>query len=191
MPVGRLILGSLALASVVACAGLGLGFQTRESSGVPLLEFQNVRFDGTNLTGRVLVGADGGAITVDARLTPHAIVNVEQVADCATGQPTRYLLADSFIPPPREADLITLLEGHWYGADVSFLIFDETIIGQPSPECLLATVVYWPPSHDPDRDVVTPAKVIVRVERTGASESLPPVADGDGDAGVKHDGGVK
>lgn len=130
------------------------------------------------------MGAVGGSITVDARLTPHARVHVEDVSDCLTGKPLNFLMVDSIAPARRAADLLTLPEGHWYGAEVKFLVFNDETSEKPNPACIVATIAYWPVGSGSDYEKLKPAEVAVRVTRSGTSGPAGAAPDGGFDAGV-------
>jgi hypothetical protein len=104
------------------------------------LEMQDIRYDGQTLSGRILVGAVGGALRLDRRLISSASVNVDAVSDCMTGSPVTFLLVDGFPPAPRDEDLLILKPGYWYGARVLFPLFSERFMGKAGPECIEADV---------------------------------------------------
>ncbi|RKG95547.1 hypothetical protein D7V97_37010, partial [Corallococcus sp. CA053C] len=110
----------------------------------PLLEFQSPRYDGTALSGRILVGAEAGPLTLDRRLIENTSLEVAAVLDCATAQPVEFLVADRFPPPAREEDLLKLEPGYWFGAEVEFPLFDERLNGRRGPDCIDLTLTFHP-----------------------------------------------
>ena len=84
MQVSRVTLCSTVLAVATACAAFRL--EPPASPGTPKLEFQDARFDGKDLHGRILVGAVGGPVILDGRLIAHSTVTVENVLDCLTNE---------------------------------------------------------------------------------------------------------
>lgn len=174
MPMNRVLLGAAVLVLVAACTGLR--FRAISQPGAPKLEFQNARYDGKELHGRLLVGAVGGPVTLDGRLIEHSTVTVEDVFDCATREQVG-VMADSFPPPPRESELITITEGYWYGADVDLLVLTEEV-KTSSPDCILATIAVWPRATA--GKMVVPAELVVRVMKAAPAA---PTVDAGADAG--------
>jgi hypothetical protein len=106
------------------------------STGQAVVEVHNIRYDGSFLSGRFLVGVKQGLIRLDKRLVENVSINVESVSDCATGQQVGYFFTDSFPPPPTTEDLLVLRPGQWYGVDFRYPLFAERATGQPSPDCI-------------------------------------------------------
>lgn len=109
-----------------------------ESDGVSkgpraVLEVQNVQYDGEMLSGRLLVGALGDGLRLDKRLISGVHVNVDSVAECATGRQVSFVIWDSFPPTGREEDILILNRGYWYGAEMRFPLFIR-----PGPACINA-----------------------------------------------------
>lgn len=100
------------------------------------LEFQNLEHDGKSLYGRFLVGVEGGSIRLDKQLIPNISVTVDSVRTCDTYQEIPYIFADFFAPPPKQEHLLILEPGQWYGREISFLLLDEKMTGQPAPPCV-------------------------------------------------------
>jgi hypothetical protein len=160
----HLVAGGSVLALASACVLFRASEPNARADGAPRIEFQNARFDGEYLMGRLLVGAAGGPVTIDARLIRHSTVHVEDVFDCVTHEPLEFLMADSFTTPPRSSELLTLTEGHWYGADLDLLVFAEKLNKRPSPDCIEARLVFLAePTRGEER---ASAELTVRVART-------------------------
>lgn len=173
MSVNRLVLGSLVLTLAGACTAFRFLQEPAVAPGTTKIEFENPRIEGKYLVGRVLVGAVGGPVTLDHRLTPHANVQVVDVMDCVTQAPIDFLMWDAVTPEPRDTERITVGEGYWYGADLRLLVYDEALIGKPSPDCILAKVVVV---LDPSRTEAQGAysAIVVRAERIHPAPVEPP-----------------
>lgn len=181
MQVSRIAWGVL-LALASACAGFELFSKPPVPAGVPRIEFQNARFDGEHLFGRLLVGAVGGAVTIDARLKAHSTVHIEGVLDCATNQPVYFLQVDGAATEPLDRDLLTLTEGRWYGRDLGLLVFAKDLAEEPIPQCILARIVFLAEPNDAQER--PRAEIIVRVEQTAAPIPSGSRPDQEPDAGI-------
>lgn len=104
------------------------------------MEFQKVQYNGQTLSARLLVGVVEGSLTLDKRLVENTSISVESVTRCDTEQPLEYLEVDRFPAPAQEKDLLVLKPGYWYGAEVSFPLFDPKLNGQSGPDCIEATL---------------------------------------------------
>ncbi|MFP2901602.1 hypothetical protein [Corallococcus sp. 4LFB] len=136
------------------------------STARPLIEFQSPHYDGSTLSGRILVGAAEGAITVDRRLVENSSLEVTAVLDCATAQPVEFLVADRFPSPARAEDLLGLEPGYWFGADVDFPLFDEQLNGKRGPDCIDLTLALHP--KHPTSPVTTTLRVTRPMEEPDA-----------------------
>lgn len=182
----RYVLACSALAVVLAsCSTLTQWLRMDEHeppNGMPRIEVDHVRYDGRDLAGRLLVTAVDGGINIDRRFIENAAVTVRETYDCDTGRPVEFLLIDSFPPPPGGQDLILVTPGKWYGAEVSFSLFDERLNQQDGPACVRASIdllVYRGADRSTER---------FRFDMTARKES----PDGGGaDAGVEVDAGVR
>lgn len=156
MPVNRsaFILGGLLL-FLAACARIPFfgGVDENAHGGQPpaksqdspaqaILEFQNPRFDGEVLSGRLLVSVEKGELIVDKRLIVNASVEVESVWGCGSSQPIGFLEVDAFPEPAREDELLTLTPGYWYGAETRFFLFDPEFTGTQAPSCIEVAILY-------------------------------------------------
>jgi hypothetical protein len=137
------VIGVLCALSLTACQGFPLwrsGPSRRAETPGPAaqvkLEFQHLEHDGKSLYGRFLVGVEGGSIRLDKQLIPNISLTVESVKSCETLREVPYIFADFFAPPPKEEHLLLLEPGQWYGRDISFLLLDEKMTGQPAPPCV-------------------------------------------------------
>jgi hypothetical protein len=161
------------------------GTATREPPPAhAVLELQDTQYDGEYLSGRLLVGVVDGRVTIDKRLIENVSVQVESVSDCMVGQPVAYVEADSFPKPVTEEDLLTLTTGYWYGTQVRFFLFDETLIGKKAPDCIEVALLL----RAVDRSVA--ARLRVRGERKvqilpndGGSAQLPECNSSNADGG--------
>ncbi|MBN9685104.1 MULTISPECIES: hypothetical protein [unclassified Corallococcus] len=136
------------------------------SAARPLIEFQSPCYDGSTLSGRILVSAAEGAITVDRRLLENSSLEVTAVLDCATTQPVEFLVADRFPAPARAEDLLSLEPGYWFGADVEFPLFDEQLNGKRGPDCIDLTLTFHP--KHPTSPVTTTLRVTRPMEQPDA-----------------------
>ena len=143
----KLIPGGFLL--MAACAGFPLPWRTEaspqelgeasESEKTPgrvRLEFQDVRYDGETLSGRLLIGVEEGRLRLNRQLHPDLQVEVRSPVDCHTGLPVRFIVWDGF-PPRLKEHLLILDKGYWFGRTVDFSLFDERLTGA-GPECLKA-----------------------------------------------------
>lgn len=128
----------VSLLPILGCVGIRpspAGSSSAEA-GQAVVEVHNIRYDGSFLSGRFLVGVEQGIIRLDKRLVENVSINVESVLDCATGRQVGYFFTDSFPPPPTADDLLVLRSGQWYGVDFRYPLFAERVTGQPSPDCI-------------------------------------------------------
>jgi hypothetical protein len=174
-----LIIGS----ALVACSTLSRRLRVDENeqpNGVPRIEVDRVRYDGRDLVGRVQVTAIDGGVRIDRRFIENSSVTVRNAYDCDTGSPVEFLIVDSFPPPPDAEDLVLVTPGRWYGAEVTFSLFDERLNGRPGPNCVRA-----------DLDLTVYRGTEGRAERFrfGVTARRTPPAGG-GDAGSTLDAGV-
>jgi hypothetical protein len=137
---------------LTACKGLPFFWRTEpgtdihdpaQAPGQIALEWQEVRYDGWSLSGRLLVGAVGRSLRLDKRLIQTVSIYVRSVSACDSGQPVRFLRMDYFPPRAREKDLLVLEPGYWYGTRIDFKLFDEQYHGPSGgPECIDAELVF-------------------------------------------------
>ncbi|MDY7232657.1 hypothetical protein [Hyalangium rubrum] len=106
-----------------------------QQSPLAVLEVHNSQYDGRILSGRLLVGSLVDGLRLDKRLDSGADINVDSVADCATGQLVSFVTMDGFRPAAREEERLILNSGYWYGTQMHFLLFTK-----PGPECIQAEV---------------------------------------------------
>ena len=119
-------------------------------------------------------GFESGMGAVLAVLAGINVVSGPGMLDCVSCQSFEKVLLDHEMcgqalrlargVARREGDT----EGHWYGVDISFLVFDEATIKKPAPACILATVAYWPVGRAAPGGKLVPAQTQVRVMRTGS-----------------------
>ena len=148
----RLIPMLAALLTLTACKGFPFFWRTEpgpdlhdpaQASGQIALELQGVRYDGWNLSGRLLVGAVGRSLRLDKRLIQTVSIYVRAVSACDSGQPVRFLKMDYFPPRPREEDLLVLEPGYWYGTRIDFTLFGAQYHGPSGgPECIDVEVMF-------------------------------------------------
>jgi hypothetical protein len=102
------------------------------------MSLENARFDGLDLAGRFLVGVVDGHLRLDKRIVAGRTVSVEDVSDCASGQPLDFVVMDFYSRPPREDDLLVLAPGYWYGKEVSIPLFDRRLAALlKNPDCVV------------------------------------------------------
>jgi hypothetical protein len=83
-----------------------------------------------------MIGVEEGWIRLDTRLVENVSVTVESVWICDTHEEVPYIFADYLTRYPREEELLVLKEGHWYGADLHFLLLSERYTGELGPPCI-------------------------------------------------------
>ncbi|RKH49114.1 hypothetical protein D7Y23_18000 [Corallococcus sp. AB050B] len=143
----RLMLLTLGLMALSACQGslfsrakpgadAHAAACPRHEPATARVEFQQAGFDGQTLSGRLLLGTSSGNLCLDRRLIESHTLTVEQVLDCASGQPLPFLVVDVRTPPRREEDILLLGPGQWYGREVSVPLFPQPATGHPGPECV-------------------------------------------------------
>ncbi|AFE05527.1 hypothetical protein COCOR_03950 [Corallococcus coralloides DSM 2259] len=123
-----------------------------------IIKFQSPHYDGSTFSGRILVGAEEGAITVDRRLVENQVLQVTEVHDCDSPSPVSI---EIFGVPPRRVpeELMTLEPGTWLEADVAFPLFNYRRRGAQEADCLDLTVTLNP------RHPTPPATTTLRVSR--------------------------
>ena len=147
------------------------------------ISFDNIHYDGQELSGRFLVGAISTPVTLDRRLIENVSLVIDSVSDCASGQPVEFLVMDVLPPPAAADDLLVLQADHWYGVDTRFPLFNEKLSGQPGPDCIdVAFSFHLPRSRAGRRG---DARIEVRAARPLAPGGGSGASDGGrGDAGV-------
>ena len=145
MKMARLIPGGLLL--LAACSGFPYfgsqssddrkasteedGTQSAQGSPQAVLELQNVQYDGSALSGRLLVGALMDGLRLDKRLLSGIHVNADSVRDCEADREVPYLVLDYRVRAARDEDLLILNRGYWYGREARIRLFFE-----PGPDCI-------------------------------------------------------
>jgi hypothetical protein len=171
---GWLKLAPTAFFSLMSCASSPLDKEAGRAS----VEWQDGRYDGEQLSGRLLISAQAGSLRLDRRLGARAHVHVNAVSECDSGQPVPFVMADAISPPASKDDLLILAPGYWYGATVHFRLFSEHFTGR-GPECVEAELTVL--SFDG-----TPVGT-VRARATGELDGSAPVSPSD--AGVQRASG--
>jgi hypothetical protein len=139
----------------------------------PVLLFEALRYDGHDVSGRVLIGARGPTV-VDRRLIEGVSVVVDRVTDCATGTVFPTLVADVLPEPATRDDLLALKDGEWFGREVSFPVFMEPFAPPEGPDCIEFTLSLHPPVMDgtPHPPPITLQVKAERAPRPDAGPSL-------------------
>ena len=133
----------LPLMAMAACANFPFFWKQGPSSPaqalqVPAhvrLEMHDVDYDGKTLSGRLLISPVGGPLRLDKRLISSVSVRARSASDCTTGRPVEIVTVDRIPPPTRDADLLILEHGYWYGGAIRLPLFIEHITGN-GPECV-------------------------------------------------------
>jgi hypothetical protein len=99
------------------------------------LEMHDVDYDGKTLSGRLLISPVEGPLRLDKRLISSVSVRARSASECTTGRPVEIVLVDRIPPPARDADLLILEQGYWYGGDIRLPLFIEHVTGN-GPECV-------------------------------------------------------
>lgn len=167
---------------IAACALL-----PRAPTGLPgrtAVEFQDPRFDGQYLRGRLLIGAVSGEIAVPEKVEAHTTVIVDDLVECGTN---RRLGLIHLCPVALKEPLPTraLHEGHWYGADIELEVRDRSQLSEILPECVEVKLTYvppfWPPAEpQPERFSVRVSPSILVPDGGTAEDSGSPSLDTDG-----------
>jgi hypothetical protein len=139
------------------------------------VEFQDIRYDGKGLSGRLLVSAVEHSLRLDKRLIESTALTTEAVADCATGKPLAVVVMDVYARRPSEEDVLTLQPGYWYGKEISVPLFTDNLHGPAGPECIEAEFAFRALGGE------TAARLRVRAERSGLPSQ---------DAGTPPDAGL-
>jgi hypothetical protein len=124
------------------------------------VELQNVSFDGETLSGRLLISPASSNLRIDKRLIESFALSVDSVVECGTETSLAYVIMDVLAPSLKEADILTLAPGFWYGKEVRLLLFASEATRQPLPQCIEAEIVHHA------LDVKNAARLHVRVERS-------------------------
>jgi hypothetical protein len=106
------------------------------------LQLQNIRYDGEELSGRLLVSTAEGRLVLDKRLIESISLTIRSVKDCNSDQPTKFLIMDVLTSRPREEDILVLEPGYWYGKDIQITLFNERLTGQRGPDCIDAEFAF-------------------------------------------------
>jgi len=178
----------LSRSAVIAFAVLGTGgcallqpFEAPVQTGTPDLFVDQATFDGKELHARVLIRARGGDLTVQQDLGALGGLTVEEVRDCAGGAPVEFLQFVVVIGDPHP--LVRVLDGHWFGVDTSFPVYDARFIDKPLPECMDVSIV-WSMPHG-EQEPSHPVSTTVRVHTPRPDASAPDAGSpAPGDAGL-------
>jgi len=100
------------------------------------MELLNVRYDGKNLLGRLLVSPVDKAVCLDKRLIESFALNLEAVSECGTGRKLGFLVVDVLAKPLREEDVLAVPPGYWYGKEIALPLFPERGMEQLEPDCV-------------------------------------------------------
>jgi len=177
-------LTSAALLLLVSCKGvplLGLfgkepvpeGAATTPPARVRV-ELQDIRFDGQQLSGRLLLTVEENSLRLDKRLLESVHLTTESVRDCGTGQALPFVVMDVLAPRPRQEDTLVLHPGYWYGKDIRVPLFTESLSQRFHPHCVDVEFSFHPSGAAP----VVPLRI--RAVR-------PPTLEGD----MPLDGGMQ
>lgn len=124
------------------------------------LKMQAIAYDGTNLSGRLLLSPTGSSLRIDKRFIEGVDLTVDSVVACDNGNPIPYVITDVLARVPRDEDILILKPGFWYGKDIHIFLFAEHVTKQPSPLCFEAELAYHA------LDVKSAARIHIRAERT-------------------------
>jgi hypothetical protein len=124
------------------------------------VELQEARYDGKDLSGRLLISPVDGNLCLDKRLVTSFVLTTESVVECSTGRDLGVIIADVLAPRRQEEDVLVLKPGYWYGKDVSIFLYSEQLTGKPSPGCVEAEFTFHA------LNVTQAARLRVRVTRT-------------------------
>ncbi|UQA57826.1 hypothetical protein [Polyangium aurulentum] len=152
------------LLATTACSSTSSDRQARAPTPKPLkggiAEFSVTRYDGRFLEGRVLIGATVDTFTLDGRLPEWFAVSLEDVRECGKPELLDFWSIETFLPPPRPDELVTLRPGHWYGGNVSFPLLDRKKVNGVGAPCVEGNLVVRA------RGMGVAAKLPIRVART-------------------------
>ncbi len=127
-----------------ACGPKYVDLEAREIPKTPLkggiAEFTMSSFDGEVLKGRVLLGATIDTLVIDGRLMEYIYVELKKLRTCGKTDRLPHYDFDFVYPPVQRHEIITVRPGFWYGANVSFHIFDKK--ESPGlPDCFEADLI--------------------------------------------------
>jgi hypothetical protein len=123
------------------CEARGAPTSTAEQTGAKV-EMQEVRYDGNDIHGRLLISPSAGNLCLDKRFITQFDLVTEAVSECDTGRDLGFFVSDVLAPPLKEGDVLVLEPGYWYGKDISVFLFSEKITGKPSAECIEAEFTF-------------------------------------------------
>jgi hypothetical protein len=156
------------LLAITACASTSMDSEARAPAPKPLrggvAEFRVTSYDGRVLEGRVLVGATVDPFVIDGRLPAWFAVALDEVRECGKPELLDFWSIETFLPPPRADEIVTLRPGHWYGGNVSFPLLDRKSKNGVGVACIEAVLVVRA------RGMGVAAKLPIRVVRT----DIPP-----------------
>lgn len=128
----RISLVVLVTASAMAC------ITPRKSvsniDGKVLLLTQDGRYDGINISFRLLVTAEAGSFAFDGRLIPGHHVYFRDARDCDDGRKLARNVEDYVFDAVTDLDVVRVEPGFYYGADLKFEAFKKA-----GPACIDAT----------------------------------------------------
>ena len=121
-------------------------------------------------------------VSVQQHLRALHGLTVEDVTDCESGAPLPFLefvVVNTGGPDP----LVRVVDGHWFGVDTRFPIYDARFIDKPLPECIDVTIVWWMPhgEQEPSHPVSTTVRALTRRPDAGTPDAGAAVP---GDAGL-------
>jgi hypothetical protein len=153
-----------------ACASTPGDRGSREAKQAPLrggvAEFRVTSYDGSDLKGRVLIGATVDPLMIDGRMYEWKDVELEKVRECGKTEVLKYWVMEYLPPPPRPDEVVTLSRGYWHGANVYFPLFDKNKTGL-GPDCFEAELVIRA------RGLRVAARLPIRVVRTDKPPATP------------------
>jgi hypothetical protein len=166
---------SILVALASACS---VGCSTIRSTGAGVVEtgdlrvsLENASFDGTSITGRLLIGTTKSGRIVNQGEWPVFGLLVESATRCGGSDPLQiYVVCGGRVAPQVTQPSTSLYGGDWYGRDIRDLAFLET-----GEDCVaLKGLIPGAAVGEPGRDIV----LLIRAERgrgvslLGVSRSL-------------------
>src|SRR5262249_46771867 len=85
----------LSLALVVGCAAMQVREKLEHAHGTPIIVVDHPSFDGSHLTGRLLLTSnDAGYVVIDRQFAEFSHISVDDVRDCDGGRTIDYVQLD-------------------------------------------------------------------------------------------------
>jgi hypothetical protein len=127
-----------ALALVAGCAAMQAREKLEHAHGTPIIVVENPSFDGSHLTGRLLITSnDAGYVVIDRRFAEFSHIPLVDVRDCDGGRTIDYVQVCGIRFRTKPEDLLSIEPGYWYGIDFSFYVIDpERLSKVPPPDCI-------------------------------------------------------